>query len=642
MTKNSTEMDGTMATVGVQAIGDVMRVLIVDDGFDPPELAEIAANDFDQFIAELNSSESQHELLSGIATIDDLNAENIKQLWTLRFEDPNFRLPLDALFAHRLQSYSAVIAIYDVLVAKLGGKCVAYDGTSCSYVGQYDVVFLDYRLGTGDENTAVRSAVQLARKIHSSTGAMVVLMSSTDVSESKVCDFRKNADLHQSLFEFIDKSTLRDDRKLLNRLQALKDTHKSRRAIHDLVSSVEIAMKQAASKVSEIIKSVRFEDLTYLHYTTLRADGETLGDYIAWLVTNYSAHQLHAIIGGCGPIAELNEVQTRRLIPFQRRPTDVIAEMYRDAITEIIQRSWQRHPHADGTGVEGLPRLQFGDLLYKTATDPAYLILNAACDLAMAPGQSRGEDPDLSILLLPGIFVCLDVPWDKEWRGARTELFEIDDAPYRIRWEYSRVESVPFKQVRERFESQNYRHERRLTQAYAIEIQQSFSKELTRVGQQTPPPKLGGIGCAKLYFKSEERKFEHLGDFIGDAACVYHHKDKTTFTLTGACVEWVYENISKAISLIKGRVNDTSEGDPKKRLEELQAVKLGLLPDCGFQVEYTKLPSSGKFVVWPVKTDQTTPLLAVHHADSLSGSWKGDAVVALSISIEPSMQGNEE
>ncbi|QDT78662.1 hypothetical protein Mal35_21110 [Gimesia maris] len=625
-----------------------MRILLVDDGFDAPVLSEIESTDFDQFIAERNINHGADEdeiqaIVADVESIEDLDVSKLESLWQLRLGNPLLRPQLDALFATRVKSCAAVISIYNTLAAEDGVEKVETDGTNCKYNEQYDLVFLDYRLGTGDKNEAIRNAMNIAQRIHATTGAMVILMSSTDVSVREVTDFRLNANLHQSLFDFIEKSTLSDRNKLLNRLQAFKDTLRSRKAIHDLVGTINGSMTSVAEKVTTAIKALRYEDVTYLHYTTLRADGETLGDYLAWLVTNYSAHQLLAGIGGCEPITQLNEVRTQRLVPFYRQPSDAIAEMYRDAITEIIQRGWQQHPHVDvNSEIQSLPRLQFGDLLYKSEGDPVYLILNAACDLAMAPGQNRGEDPELSILLLPGFFVSLDTPWDKEWGGARTELFEIDGSPNRIRWDYSKVESVSFKHIRKRFESNGFRHERRLTQAYAIEIQQSFSKHLTRVGQQNAPPKLGGITRAKLFFKSEDKKFEFLEEFSEVAACVYHHKDKTTFTLTGVCVEWVYELVSRAIGLIERRYDTNTAREATKRIEELRAVKKGLLPDCGFQIGHTKMPQNGKSVAWPAKTKEVVPLLSVHNAAELSGSWKGEGVVAISICMEPNKSQGDE
>lgn len=633
-------MSDESITDEAQSRVDGMRVLIVDDGFDAPILSEIESADFDQFIAERNTirgveEDEIHSVVADLQSIEDLDAMKLEDLWRLRFAKPLLRPQLDALFATRIKSSAAVIAIYRALEAEVGTRNLAIDGTGCKYNGKYDLVFLDYRLGTGDSREAIRTAMKVAHSVHASTGAMVVLMSSVAVSDAEISDFRINADLHQSLFDFIEKSTLSDSRKLLNRLQAFKDTLGARKSIHDLVGAIDESVKGLAAKVTSTIKALRYEDVTYLHYTTLRADGETLGDYIAWLVTDYSAHQLLSSIGGCAPITQLNQIRTQRLVPFQRRPSDAIAEMYRDAITEIIQGGWQSHPHDSSfDGKQGLPRLQFGDLLYKTAACPVYLVLNAACDLAMAPGQNRGEDPDLSILLLPGFFVDLDTPWDKKWVGARIELFEIDGSAYRIRWDYSRVESLPFKLMRERFQLAGFRHERRLTQGYAIEIQRSFSNQLTRVGQQNAPPKLAGIAQAKLYLKSEDKKFEYLAEFSDVAACVYHHKDKTTFTLTGVCVEWVYDWVRSAKTRVGNRNAEPPQGEAAKRISELNTLESTLLPDCGFQISHTKLPPIDKSVSWPASEKDVTPLLSVHNASELSGNWKGDGVVAICICMD--------
>jgi hypothetical protein len=200
---------------------------------------------------------------------------------------------------------------------------------------------------------------------------------------------------------------------------------------------------------------------------------------------------------------------------------------------------------------KGMPLYQLGDLLIADQTKPAFLILNAGCDLQFSPGK-RECDPQQTILLVPGRFEPLHERSD-ETNVKRTELFELGEERFRIIWQHTRTIALPYYQVRPAHEPKGYHRRWRLKVAYALEVQQHFASQLTRVGVPTPTP-VFRERSVEVYGKDAEGNYRNLGT-IRDGIVVFHHRDRDQFVLTVDCVHAVLDHIDGYVAEIEGELN---------------------------------------------------------------------------------------
>ena len=182
---------------------------------------------------------------------------------------------------------------------------------------------------------------------------------------------------------------------------------------------------------------------------------------------------------------------------------------------------------------KGMPLYQLGDLLIADRHKPAFLILNAGCDLQFSPGK-RDCDPQRTILLVPGRFEPLYERGDEK-NVKRTELFELDEERFRIIWQHTHVRGMPCYQVRPEHEPNGYTRKWRLKLPYALEVQQHFASQLTRVGVPTPTP-LFRERPVEIYGKAANGDCCHLRT-IPNGMIVFHHRDRDQFVLTVDCVQ---------------------------------------------------------------------------------------------------------
>jgi len=54
------------------------------------------------------------------------------------------------------------------------------------------------------------------------------------------------------------------------------------------------------------------------------------------------------------------------------------------------------------------------------------------------------------------------------------------------------------------------------------------------------------------------------------------------------------------------------------------------------------MPLIGKFIAWPFATKETPSLFSVHNLAKLTGSWRGEGVIALSICMEQNNNQDDE
>lgn len=303
-----------------------------------------------------------------------------------------------------------------------------------------------------------------------------------------------------------------------------------------------------------------------------------------------------------------------------------------------------------------MPLYQLGDLLVATKDKPAYLVLNAGCDLQFSPGE-RECDMEQSILLIPGRFEPL-YERGSERSAKRTELFELNEERFRIVWQHTRAVAVPYDKILPEYKPKGYERKWRLKLPYALEVQQHFAAQLTRIGVPTPTPVFRERPI-EVYGKDAAGNYRHLGT-VPNGLVVFHHRQRDQFVLTVDCVHKVLSLMDGFIAEVESEVSERTEAaaataappaeTPKesapeaaakeaekkakrrrKYLQELKDSREALARSCNFQDSLHDVPVVGGSAPQTKaisSSDQRTPL-EVRHAASLTGRFPGNASVVL-------------
>jgi hypothetical protein len=598
---------------------------------------------------------------------------------------------------------------------------------------EFDLAFVDYRFGPSRDPSSVERAVRWATHLYNNGRTFIILMSAESEGQSRQDVFRKASKLTRGLFEFVAKDEIEDSGKFCNRLKSFCAGLSTRHAIHNFAAAAEAAANESLNALKESIHSLGIEDYAYLEQISLREDGHPLGDYMLWLFGEYFAHKLAVNQSLQNARSSVNGLKYENFLPLQRPPSVMLAAMYSAAITEPVFDGWGAHPRdlqpeataatvngheaqaavettgnaaveppqqpqpvaetvtaanaAEASGIaeaapipasaqDAVPLFQLGDLLVASKDKPAYLVINAGCDLQFSPGTKRSCDIEQSILLIPGRFELLHERGE-EISAKRTELYELQGEKFRVIWQHTRVKSFPHKLVRQEFEPKGYKRQSRLKLPYALEVQQHFASQLTRVGVPTPTPVFREHPIV-VYGKAADGGFLNIGT-VSNGVVVFHHKDSDQFVLTVDCINDVLNLIDRFAVRVEGeieadRVIDaatspatapqplapeppapgtkakrgggnviTDAGQEaavrarrrKKYLDELRAARDALSRSCRFQDSLCKLPAidqSEQHIDTISETEKHTRI-EVRHATSLSGKFVGNSPIVLAFAL---------
>jgi hypothetical protein len=713
-------------------------VAVVDDAFDQVALASFQDGEVREFIDALNEDDkllrSFHRLASGTESEEllspaDLTDQVVALLWERRGTlGPDLKDVLSStLFRVLERKVSQVELLCSFLKSELGIERVETYGTAAALPGAaFDLAFVDYRFGPSGQVESVERAVRWAKHLYNNGRTFIILMSTELEARGRQEYFREKSDLTRGLFEFLVKEEIEDNGKFCNRLNSFCAGLETRHEIHGFAAAAEAAAAEALTALKHSIQALGIEDYAYLEQISLREDGHPLGDYMLWLFGEYFAHNL-AVNGSLQSARKsINGIKYDRFLPLQRPPSVMLAKMYSAAITEPVYEGWGPHPRvvqeeneyrppapetggdspttestprADATPASGPPRggaqgagispehagtaipsaasmplYQLGDLLVATKDKPAYLVLSAACDLQFSPGE-RDCDVEQSILLIPGRFEPL-YEHGSGTNAKRTELFELGDERFRIIWQHTRAVALPYHRILPQYKPQGYQRNWRLKLPYALEVQQHFAAQLTRIGVPTPTP-VFRERPVEVYGKDANGNVRQLGT-VQSGLVVFHHRQQDQFLLTVDCVHKILSYMDGFIAEIESELSDpqgagappattpvevakepapaagaapagqkaktgqqpardpVKEAETKSRrrrkyLEELKETREVLAHTCIFQDSLHVVPATGMAVpqIDAISPSEKRTRLEVRHADSLTGRLPGNAPIVL-------------
>jgi len=483
----------------------VTRVAVVDDAFDPPDIPQNQLGELLDYLMADNADQVRKEAAieeeAWQAAIEGLNAGS---------DDAAFEL-LRKLYAAYLQTFDSK---FDPMgqFATLKGPNLAYVrpllnlirqaepnitvttyGTQMDAVEEQDgphVVFVDLYL---DPSISPTDAPELAHARSAAEASIariepllklspsVILMSShsgtTQAKEyrSKIGGANR---VYASRFGFVEKTKFTEgegdiavDPETSDVLLDLFQTYNFGRGLHTTLDSWVKSAKAAVENLEDEIDGLELADLAYLVRFRLAAEGQSLPDYLEWLLGECLIDELGRQLDKAVPVTHFTE-EAKRVEGAFNGPTEKVASLYHRVRFENKRVRPREH-------------FRLGDLYLhkqKKGADRLIAIMNPDCDLVKRPGQSKPAAH--AVLTLQGTLQQFNAP-----STSVGDFIVIDDKPQNIKWNYRAIETMPFDNVMAQAgqDHGDYRYLGALRPLYAQEIQANMLNRLGRVGVAVAP-----------------------------------------------------------------------------------------------------------------------------------------------------------
>ncbi len=577
------------AVAGVMDGGGITTVGVIDDVFAGPSVADYRSDEFEEFWAEIQYVDEAISELSGLGLSihgpADIDQDALRTLEKNRSRLVHLKPSFDKYLAPPFDAKSKPVNdLCDCLEKDLGRRVVKNDGTEGLNETSIRLIFLDYFLEEGKEAESIRKVCAIAGEIGTrfSGGAkpLILLMSSKHIAADTIANLRKEAQFLGSMFEFMSKDEFVEVTKLIITLGCIARSLHERQRIQKFVEGVENSIDAAAAKLRESLRGLSFEDYAYIQKLSLQREGHPLGDYISWLYSSYFGHLLFETI----PEQRTMDALTFAKLPTTSfEPSSQFEEIYKNIVTEAVE-PLAGHPRDNRVAeADSPPFLHFGDV-FCDGGGQILMVITPECDLAFTPDEKdRPFDPGKSILLIPGSLSAQNEPVSAR---MKTDFFSYKNETKRIVWEPKNLVSIPHGKIRDWLGRGGYRREARLRLPFALEVQQSFAADLTRVGMPVGPP-IYKPARVEIACEGKDKKIEVLST-LDDAAFIFHAREDE-FVLSRTCIVELGDIIDKAVEVLREAKESHVQrgGQPQghdsriAQIQELRTNFAGLLELAG-------------------------------------------------------------
>ena len=565
----------------------ITTIAVIDDGFDPPTRADVAttiddfwssAEEDDKVVADL--SELVGKQVTGADDIDDAA---VQAIWEGRSKHTRLKRLVEILVAPMKDKRQPLETLCQRLETDLRRETKRY-GNLAQLTQLTDtapqMIFVDYYMGPAHDNNAVTVAKDIVSHINelykgTDFTPVIVLMSSAEVSHEMIEKFRNSSGWLAGMFYFIKKDDFGDANVFFMRLCSFAQSVPAGHQIQTLVNALSDCIHDVADKFLDDIRRLHLNDYAHLQMMSLQEDGHPLGDYMLWLCGSYIGQMLFSDESVRARRKDIDNLVFTDLPAAQAPPSNMLARLYESASFEVVE-SDPAHPRAlEGTAAAS--HLHLGDIFVSTETREALMVVNAQCDLQFAHGvATRPFRPNRAILMIPGKLQSLQKSMSSsDFRNPRTEVFRYEGKYFRILWDPKRLHSVVYGKVSEWLEASSSKLVARLRLPAALQVQQAFAADLTRVGLPTAPP-IQRTATARLYCTGEDGKAVLLVD-SSHGGHLFATRDGAKCVAADEFVIEVVARLAKAIGHLEKRAkflqNKGGENSVEQIRRSLEAVK---------------------------------------------------------------------
>jgi len=583
----------------------VERIAFVDDAFDAPEIPE---SDWGELLAYLMAPEAEQiRVEAGIDEADWLGG--IGGLQT------SSREPVDELVD---QLYEAFLRTFDARFDPMG-KFVVIKGPNLAYVrpllalvrqaspgvsiqtygSQMDavdaqdgphVIFVDLFLSASvspdgtpapeDAKTALHQSLERIKPLLGLNPSIILMSSHPEAPQRE--EYRQGmedkARAYASRFGFVSKKQILEDnatgavRVEANAGDVLLDlfqTYNFGRGLHQTLSTWLSSAQAAVQTLKGEIDDLSLADLAYLVRFRLADEGQSLPDYLEWLLGEYLIDEVGRKLDDALPKTQLDN-EAKVIDGSFEGPTRKVADIYHRVRFENKRKRSREH-------------FRLGDLYLRTPENaPAHLIaiMNPDCDLVKRP--STDKPAAQAVLTLQGKLESFTAP-----STSVGDFIVIGDQPRNIKWNFRAVETRPFSGVMALPGQSDgeFSYLGALRPMYAQEIQAKLLNQLGRVGVPVPPV-LAFASTVTLHYAAKGGKLQTIEFPNEDAPCYFipaRQSDQEGVLIFRR--QFVRELIAKLEAIDQSTLSVDAAGQLKSLLSEGGRDKLRKLTADGVELE---------------------------------------------------------
>lgn len=358
------------------------------------------------------------------------------------------------------------------------------------------LVFIDLKLKEGiaglpRHEDAIEVYTKLKAK-HPGSRPFVFLMSSLPLAlGQKREEFRKGAELFQSEFDDIEKTTFSNADELERILASYTKSLDQLAALRKCMEDVEAAVHQAGKNVMSELRALDLADYFVLYHNTAAVEKTQLGTYIVELLLEYLAHEVEGQSKIWDLAKVLDSLNVKALPRARFGVTAAAARLYSANMLHseamLLAEDNNKNGPANGHFFTGDIFFEAQSLNLPTPTR-AFAIITPACDL-VRPDRLKGrrillcegevKDFETGANLIAGDelpVVVMKNPRSPEmlitieWKKKKLHIWDDED---RANF------ADPLKCV--------YIRKGRLRPVFALQLQRAVTSDLSRVGTQKPP-----------------------------------------------------------------------------------------------------------------------------------------------------------
>ena len=591
----------------------IIAIAVIDDVFDLPTRADVDTTIHDFWSAVEEDEETVVDLSSlvgkQVSRAVDIDDGAVQAIWKGRSKHDRLKPLVDTLVAPIDDKLRPLETLRQRLEDELHRDTKCYGRLNQLLDTAPQMIFVDYSMNSRRNAEMGRAAKDIVSNINELYKAaafkpIIVLMSSLEITHEMIEDFRQSTDLLAGMFYFIKKDDFRNADVFFLRICSFAQSVPAGHQIQALVDVLADRVHDVADRFIKDMRALRLSDYAYLQMMSLQEDGHPLGHYMLWLCGSYMGQILFTDDSVRARRKEIDRLVFTDLPAAQAPPSDMLARLYESATVEAVE-SELAHPRApEGTAAE--PHLHLGDIFVSTQAHEVLMIVNAQCDLEFAPGvATRPFKSNRAILMIPGKLQSLRESMNSSDAGKpRTEIFRYHEEYFRIVWDPKRLHSVVYGEVSQWLETASYELVARLRLPAALQLQQAFAADLTRVGLPTAPPIQRGA-TARLYCKCENGKAICLADHP-DGGVLFSTRDGAKYVLTDEFVIAVMAQLDEAVVQLNKRAAFLqAKGAGEEALRQTRAaidavMQLAILHNVALRLREPYVPPPiGKTITFP-------------------------------------------
>lgn len=496
----------------VEAIrkGEIRKVVVIDDAFDPPTIDDEDAGPLLEFL----ESEQSEKLLKRARISPEETGQAIQAITDSDYQNDVLREVIAKLYRRFVDKFDEqydpsgrfTVIKGDNLrkvrpLLRLLGKCT---GLSVTRVGSHDaaadlaklepeVIFVDYFLdaslaavgepGARSGERARQASLRILRQVLDSQkdlGPSVMLMSSHGVrreADRFRQEIRKQRKVFASRFQFLAKDDLEEGEEgsivvapaAADALLDIAQRHRFAGALEDALTHWRNGVDEAVNQLWETVTDLELQDYAYLARFRLAEEGQPLSSYLEWF------------------FGELLVDQIARCVDWKQK-----------SFTVIDEGALKNKPGSDIEGAFDGPTERIADLFYrarvderpsrqgkdlrtgdiyvrKSKPDELLALVTPDCDI-IKRGNKRAAR---RATLIAGTLQPINAP-----DGSVSDFFRRGRKSYNVKWDIKDIRTIEFEEIES---AADVKLVGTLRPLYAYELQQRVLSDLGRIGLAVAP-----------------------------------------------------------------------------------------------------------------------------------------------------------